>query len=261
MLQQMKGRKKSYSEKDYDVIPDEKKCTICGGVFNNSEYNIAQVRFRKIDGLRVAYLNPVCKKCQAKKHHEWWLNSERKQILNEQRNRKTKICKRCGKELDKSFFSTSYKRYCPAEGNVKNYLRPYCKACQTKKDKEQWQKDKDRLSSPENLAKQRALKKEKFFQYRALHFRGHYDAMEIDGRELTLFLWHLWRRQKGLCALSGRRLTRENAQIDHKEPRRNGINNDFDNLQWTTKAANHAKNQMTPQEFRQFISDIYNTIN
>ena len=56
------------------------------------------------------------------------------------------------------------------------------------KHKKNWQKNKPRLTSRENLDKQRENRKEKFFQYRALNFRHHYDAREIPTMELLDFL-------------------------------------------------------------------------
>jgi len=259
------SREKKLRRTDYDVIHDKKKCTICKEVFSETEFNIVEVRLRKEDGLRVAYLYSACKKCQAKTHQEYYLNSERKRLFEERKereeNKKTKICTKCGRELDKSQFGIySYRN--KEDGTRVGYLRRYCHECQSGYNSEIWQKNKPRLTSPENLAKQRANKKTKFFQYRGLNFRRSYGCEKrYTSKELALFFWHQWRRQKGLCALSGRKLTKKNAQIDHKEPRKYGTNNDFDNLQWVTDDANRAKNQMTPQEFKEFITDIYNTIN
>ena len=174
----------------------------------------------------------------------------------------TKVCKRCGIEKDITEYRVSYVLERDCDGLMVAYPRPYCNPCQEDIYREQWQKDKARLSSPENLAENRRKRKKKFFLYRAIRFKHGYGCVKrYKSEELALFFWHQWRRQKGLCALSGRRLTKKNAQVDHKEPRKNGINNDFDNLQWTTNDANRAKNQMTPQEFKEFITDIYNTIN
>jgi len=255
--------KKKPRRTDYDVIPDKKKCTICREIFNETEFNIVKVRLRKEDGLRVAYLYSACKKCQAKTHQKWYLNSDRKRLFEErkerEKNKKTKTCKKCGRELNKSQFGIySYRK--KEDGTTAEYLRRYCHECQSQYNSEIWKKNKPRLTSQENLAKQRANKKKKFFQYRALSFRRSYDAKDIDGGELALFLWHKWRKQKGLCAISGRKLTKKNAQVDHIQPRKNGTNNDFSNLQWTTNDANRAKNQMTPKEFEKFILDIYETI-
>ena len=258
----MRGTRKSSLK--YDVVSvDRKKCKECGLVLDSSEYGISYVFTRKSDNLRVACLHSRCKKCQADALHKRWMGSERKAELvkrMESINSDTKICNRCGRELDKSFFNPAYKSFRRKDGKTISYLRSYCKECTKEYNSEVWFKNKNRLTSKKNLAKNRRVRKEKFFQYRALSFRHHYKCTEIDGKKLALFLWKLWHKQKGLCALSGRKLTKENAQIDHIEPRKNGTNNDFDNLQWTTKDANHAKNQMTQKEFKQFIIDIYNNI-
>lgn len=74
-------------------------------------------------------------------------------------------------------------------------------------------------------------------------------------RNVTAFdLWKLWHRQRGLCALSGRKLDRT-AEIDHRLPKVRGGNDQIGNLQWVTKGANRAKRDLTDAEFLALCRD------
>jgi 5-methylcytosine-specific restriction endonuclease McrA len=59
----------------------------------------------------------------------------------------------------------------------------------------------------------------------------------------------LWREQKGICALTGLKLTRENAEVDHIHPRAKGGEVTKDNLRWVLKEANRAKQTLSDEEF------------
>jgi 5-methylcytosine-specific restriction endonuclease McrA len=73
------------------------------------------------------------------------------------------------------------------------------------------------------------------------------------------YLWNQWRRQRGVCAISGRKLTPINAQIDHIIPRtKDRVINEYSNLRWVTKEANKLKSNMTNDVFKKLIIDVYN---
>lgn len=57
------------------------------------------------------------------------------------------------------------------------------------------------------------------------------------------------RNQNFKCALSGIKLTPENAQLDHIEPLSEGGTNAIDNLQWLDARVNKAKGTMSQDEF------------
>lgn len=88
-----------------------------------------------------------------------------------------------------------------------------------------------------------------FFSWRAEGFRGH--CGPITAQQLA----HLWRKQRGLCALTGRRLDRS-AELDHINPRANGGLHDLDNLQWVTREANRAKRDLSETEFYALCRDV-----
>ena len=64
----------------------------------------------------------------------------------------------------------------------------------------------------------------------------------------------LWKAQRGLCALTGRKMDRS-AQVDHKLPLARGGKDDLSNLQWTTAEANRAKRDLTDIEFHALCTD------
>lgn len=100
-------------------------------------------------------------------------------------------------------------------------------------------KHKDRINE-----KRRGHHVTRLFWTRALKFRG------ITAADLA----KLWKAQRGLCALTGRKLDRT-AQVDHKLPIARGGKDDLANLQWTTAEANRAKRDLTDAEFHALCVD------
>ncbi len=90
-------------------------------------------------------------------------------------------------------------------------------------------------------AKMRAYHARRFFWSKAMKLRG-------EGRATACDLASLWRRQRGLCALSGQRLDRS-AHVDHIIPKTRGGTDDIANLQWLCLEVNMAKRAMLQDEF------------
>jgi 5-methylcytosine-specific restriction endonuclease McrA len=67
---------------------------------------------------------------------------------------------------------------------------------------------------------------------------------DFDAWDLLL----LWKRQRGRCALTGVRLDRSNAHLDHVVPVRRGGTNSLTNLRWVSEAANRAKHTLLDSE-------------
>lgn len=59
----------------------------------------------------------------------------------------------------------------------------------------------------------------------------------------------LWKRQRGLCGLTGERLSRQTAELDHILPKARGGCGVLENLRWVTKVANRSKRDLTDEEF------------
>ena len=92
-----------------------------------------------------------------------------------------------------------------------------------------------------NKAKMRDYYGKRFFWGRAMKLRG-------EGKATTFDLASIWRKQKGLCVLTGRKLDRT-AQLDHILPKARGGTDYKQNLRWICEEANIAKRHMTDEEF------------
>jgi len=110
--------------------------------------------------------------------------------------------------------------------------------------REQHAKNRDR-----NIEKMRLYYARRFFWGRAMKLRG-------QDRATTKDLASIWKRQRGLCALTGERLTKENAEVDHIIAKARGGSNRPENLRWVTKAVNMAKRDMPDAEFVAMCSNV-----
>jgi 5-methylcytosine-specific restriction endonuclease McrA len=68
-------------------------------------------------------------------------------------------------------------------------------------------------------------------------------------------LFRLWKAQRGLCALTGRKLGRD-AQVDHILPKAHGGGDEITNIQWVCADANLAKRNLTDAEFHALCADV-----
>ena len=110
-------------------------------------------------------------------------------------------------------------------------------------------RNRDKLKS-EGLS----YRKSRFFSIRANHV--HARSRTSSAKKLTEIISRLWYKQRGICALTGRRLTRWNAQVDHIVPVSSGGNNDESNLRWVTSECNRAKSNLSDSEFIRLCRDI-----
>jgi hypothetical protein len=92
---------------------------------------------------------------------------------------------------------------------------------------------------------------EGFFKKRARYVSSKGKGV-VSGRALM----ELWRRQGGRCALTGRRLTRENAQVDHIVAVSKGGRTEPENLQWLCREMNSFKREMSEDELIALCQEI-----
>ena len=69
-------------------------------------------------------------------------------------------------------------------------------------------------------------------------------------------LWSLWKEQRGRCALTGRRLNRNNSQVDHIVPKSKGGSNERTNLRWLHTDVNQARRALSDSEFLDLCRDV-----
>jgi 5-methylcytosine-specific restriction endonuclease McrA len=94
-------------------------------------------------------------------------------------------------------------------------------------------------------------KKKRFFHYRITKFNCTFKT-NLVAKEAAF----LWKRQKGVCALTGRKLTKENAELDHIIPKSKGGPHDISNLRWLVKEVNRIKRNMLDDAFMKLCFDV-----
>lgn len=89
----------------------------------------------------------------------------------------------------------------------------------------------------------------RFFWGRAMKLRG-------EGRATATDLARLWKQQGGFCGLTGRRLSRDNAHLDHIVAKARGGSDQPSNLRWLCTEANLARRELSDAEFVALCSDV-----
>mgnify|MGYP001561444089 CR=1 FL=1 len=110
------------------------------------------------------------------------------------------------------------------------------------------QRDWHSKNRTRQIAKMRAYYGKRFFWGRAMKLRG-------EERADTKALANLWKTQKGLCALTGRKMDRT-AQLDHILPKARGGKDNIENLRWVCEEVNIAKRHMTDEEFINLCNSV-----
>lgn len=105
------------------------------------------------------------------------------------------------------------------------------------------------LNRDKQTEKMRNYYARRFFWGRAMKLRG-------EGRASAADLARLWKQQAGLCALTGRRLSRNNAHLDHINAKARGGSDRPDNLRWLCTEANLARRELSDAEFFALCSDV-----
>ncbi len=103
------------------------------------------------------------------------------------------------------------------------------------------EKNKDRAKAVEHERARR-----RFFHTRAKNCV--WRTKEGNVAEIRTAIFWIWKRQRGRCAMTGKRLDRT-AELDHIVPVSKGGKNHPENLQWLSPEVNQCKNDMTVDEF------------
>lgn len=101
------------------------------------------------------------------------------------------------------------------------------------------------------LTNNRKLKRRRFFHFRARLLR-HTKRGSATAKDLA----RMWHKQRGACPLTGRKLTRETAHLDHVKPLSKGGSKHLSNLRWLHADVNKAKAALTDKEFIQLCKEV-----
>lgn len=172
-------------------------------------------------------------------------------------------CTKCKEVKDVSEFSL--------DKHAKSGFAVYCKACRSaiyhgKKDRILPQYREYREQNKERLKFQRKeWDRLRFFYKRAANLVTRRSPEErslvlksIPERCSEISL--LWKKQKGICPLSGRRLNRDNVHLDHIVAVRQGGSDDVSNLRWLHKEVNYAKRTLSDEQLLLLCSDVFNAM-
>lgn len=162
------------------------------------------------------------------------------------------------------------------EGDLKNSRtgtkKVMCRACLKKNSKKlaKYRKDRHARGLCERCGKRRPKKDRRnckicteYLRVKARQYRNRtfFDkrARSCDFKYsvgVAKMLCSLWKEQRGLCSLTGRRLTRWNAEVDHIIPISKGGSNERSNLRWLHKDVNQAKRSLSDDEFIDLCRDV-----
>jgi 5-methylcytosine-specific restriction endonuclease McrA len=123
-------------------------------------------------------------------------------------------------------------------------------------DRQKYLREKADPHHRERWRKKRRRKKQKrYFKFIAKVLRYKY-KVSITARDL----WKIAKKQRLVCPLTGRYLTRKNISVDHIIPVSKGGTNDLSNLRFVDYHANLAKAKFSEAELLALAKDIVKTL-
>lgn len=139
--------------------------------------------------------------------------------------------------------------------HIKKYQREYARIWRKKnKQKQKRIRRQERLRNREKIAlEKREYRRSRIFK---VSRNGLKSLSKTKDYASAFDLWSLWHKQKGCCALTGRRLKRDNCHLDHIIPIARGGGHTKGNLQWLHKDVNWAKRAMLNLEFIQLCKEV-----
>jgi 5-methylcytosine-specific restriction endonuclease McrA len=149
-------------------------------------------------------------------------------------------------------------------------LLPHCKACHRARNKRYWanRTEKQRQKQREWARANPPKRSKSYYKRRVAYHRRFYAARPFKrlakainkksqfGLISAVELRRIAKKQKCLCALSGRKLTANNISPDHIIPLAKGGNNSAQNIQLVTKEANLAKHILSKEELLSLCRDV-----
>jgi hypothetical protein len=172
-----------------------------------------------------------------------------------------KLCAKCKTVKPASAFGP---RYTSPDG-----LRHWCNECGSEYQNKYYRNnlEENRRRKREHMARARLdpMRRDKYVAAQRAHYRENRKEICRKDRELRAkrFFWArgrklkgifakdlaaLWKKQRGLCALSGRKLDRT-AHLDHIIARTNGGTDEIGNFRWLDPWVNIARQNLTDEEF------------
>lgn len=109
----------------------------------------------------------------------------------------------------------------------------------------------DRVQCADCRDKATKHKKRRFFHYRITKFNCNFKT-NLTAKDAA----SLWKKQKGICALTGRKLTKDNAELDHIIPKSKGGLHDITNLRWLVHEVNRVKRNLFDLDFIKLCNDV-----
>lgn len=164
----------------------------------------------------------------------------------------SRTCSKCGEHKPASGFRR--------DKNRKSSLYPTCKACLSRyyfRNRERILKQCSEyraLNAQKLAAKSREYASRRFFYKRAERLIS--PGGGVSASDKCAEISRLWKKQRGVCALSGRRLNRDNAEIDHIIPKTRGGSCHIDNLRWVHRDVNRAKRNLLDSEFFALCQEV-----
>lgn len=140
--------------------------------------------------------------------------------------------------------------------------RPECKVCRkeyylskAKIIQAQMAEYRQRPGIPEKIVQWHKNYRARRFFYvtvQSLRSRAQRQTEVATMAEISL----LWKEQRGCCVVTGRRLNRENAQLDHIIPVKQGGSHMKENLRWVHRDVNYAKRDLLDEDFFRLCSEV-----
>jgi HNH endonuclease len=227
-----------------------KKCSKCDAEKTPDQF----VRHKQCRDGRAS----VCKECWRGYFLEW--RGRHPSAVQVRPTPPSKACCSCGCERPIDQFVRDKKR---PDGRS-----PRCKTCrlayyQANRERILKQYAEYQSANAGQLKTQKREYFEKKFFYKRSHgivFRSGLRGIDsaIEARQLTRKIAWLWKEQRGICPITGRRLTADNAHLDHIIPLKKGGTEEIGNLRWVHRDANYAKRDLLDHDFLQLCLDVVN---